>query len=891
MYWQTKEHEKYVEGTKIPRIRAGTSVPAGAVNLAYAYAPLPSVSKNIKIVDIDEPGTGNIDNLNPIIMWPDKTSTLCNLAGKNIIPGQDILITDIFKDGIPLFYKHRLKYYIYSQKPPDNAGFYTGSSIQLINKYDFPLSTKWLVKILPVSNKRNLYYADVYLETEEKVYVRYDAIDLRIDNTKATYTGYKELCKQTRIFEQMSIDEVMSASPWDRVYCRTNGDEFNTSRVYVPNEIIKEVRKPQQFHYSIRLEVQVNAETKVFFTPSYYAEVLNKKSLLPGELTEYNRNDKIITSRAAKDLINPYVPSAYRDLESAIYTYTAICDNPEVRVKTRPDGLGPLYATTTQDTGKVNITGEYNTFVEDKEQECSFIVELVYNDLVYRQRSFTINIKKSLGQIEVTNFKNIFGFLNLTETELNTCSVNVKYLANPDKTIPMVDMFVADSGGRLIFGDNGNIHFSYQTINNNIILYAVSRANYHYYASTYAVKSIDCQRIKLLPPLEEGPFESWYVRIQRGMFKRTIFDIDENRNTYVYFLPEYERQPYSGFGKPYAKVDHERPIIEDKYTIKVKKIPILINELAPVVIKINDKSVGIIDIDPERGIIELESIIMETDQVEAFYYYKETCLTYKGFTDEHNNYWFLDLNPGVGHTCSIVGVDNKYKTIETFKLLNKTIYIYLNPAGRLDENDQLIPGSYNPNSLLHSFEPLNVPTATLIGMISIRPHLTSKGLSIVDTRTRGGGIKPELIDKALEIEPASEYYWDIGRLDGQPYMESGIGVIRVPKQVLKKYGGKLSEENVETVVHKYIAWGTLPIIEYVDRQEIILEKPTHPNIILSDELTGVVKPLHVTVNDNERIIISSIVIEKPSHLNIDNINVSKTVTLPGHPNIEIVNNF
>lgn len=105
----------------------------------------------------------------------------------------------------------------------------------------------------------------------------------------------------------------------------------------------------------------------------------------------------------------------------------------------------------------------------------------------------------------------------------------------------------------------------------------------------------------------------------------------------------------------------------------------------------------------------------------------------------------------------------------------------------------------------------------LIGSIFLSHNSSLESTEIVDARVIGGGIKEEVSDSLRrELEIESDSYFDIGYFDGEAYPENSVIVIRLDKNILIKNGGKFSEKDVEHIVKRWIATGTLPIIEYVD---------------------------------------------------------------------------
>ena len=67
-----------------------------------------------------------------------------------------------------------------------------------------------------------------------------------------------------------------------------------------------------------------------------------------------------------------------------------------------------------------------------------------------------------------------------------------------------------------------------------------------------------------------------------------------------------------------------------------------------------------------------------------------------------------------------------------------------------------------------------------------------------------------------ELEPESDYYLDIGYYDGEPYQENGVIIVRLDNSLLKEFGGRFTQGDIENKVKRWLGFGVYPIIEYVD---------------------------------------------------------------------------
>jgi len=91
-----------------------------------------------------------------------------------------------------------------------------------------------------------------------------------------------------------------------------------------------------------------------------------------------------------------------------------------------------------------------------------------------------------------------------------------------------------------------------------------------------------------------------------------------------------------------------------------------------------------------------------------------------------------------------------------------------------------------------------------------------------DIRIRGGGIREDEIDNALKMQDETQWNWDIGYWDGQPYPGMGAMLIELPREILKEVGGNFSRKQVREIVEKHIGHGVHPIIKYYDRSTSII---------------------------------------------------------------------
>ncbi|MEC1657191.1 hypothetical protein P9D81_20295 [Bacillus haynesii] len=229
-------------------------------------------------------------------------------------------------------------------------------------------------------------------------------------------------------------------------------------------------------------------------------------------------------------------------------------------------------------------------------------------------------------------------------------------------------------------------------------------------------------------------------------------------------------------------------------------------------------------------------------------------------------FFHLDLNPTPGHYHTIAEEgfhrwipnnfsEEDFELVETpnRELLAKAINIYLRPTliRKVDHNDtkthgQAIDGTKLPRSIFHTDEEFWFnekdykydPTMLRLGKVSIQANSKiEKDMTILDTRTRGGGLDESLSrDIIKKVNKESLYHWDIGYFDGEVYQENGIIIIKIPRSILKSDSNPngFHETEIQQVIAKHKAYGVIPIIEYYDSVEDEVKHNIIPNYEFSN---------------------------------------------------------
>lgn len=250
--------------------------------------------------------------------------------------------------------------------------------------------------------------------------------------------------------------------------------------------------------------------------------------------------------------------------------------------------------------------------------------------------------------------------------------------------------------------------------------------------------------------------------------------------------------------------------------------------------KIDDElfEIKVKDVSFSDGIIITEDTISENDNIICNYTYVEESYIYRGYWRNQDDFARIDLNPNKYHTYN----DLNYTPSEvkpSRNLFNKVIYFFMRPTVEYEvsaDNDSLI---YNPEDdtdigkiILQNKETLYhqidnaIPESDhdiYIGSVYIRQNTSLHSTILTDSRTRGGGVLESMKDSLRkELEPESDYYLDIGYYDGEPYQENGVIIVRLDNSLLKEFGGRFTQGDIENKVKRWLGFGVYPIIEYVD---------------------------------------------------------------------------
>ena len=351
----------------------------------------------------------------------------------------------------------------------------------------------------------------------------------------------------------------------------------------------------------------------------------------------------------------------------------------------------------------------------------------------------------------------------------------------------------------------------------------------------YSVLCRNINKITIAGPDENSPLKEWYPKFKYSYFSKVYERIDTNRKL-IYSIPEFKTQIWGQYGTPYKDVKEESPKFIGDNTIKTKHNPLYIRLNSAgepsnlTIYKIqHDGSLKYLTANSfnfKYGYIEVKEKISENDVIYVDYSYEELYYHYKGYYPKTNNHpdptrKMINFNMNPSMYCTYTDTENEIKENEqVYNLFNKTIFFFLRPMRQIDMSTGLADTDKDERFTIYhkiNSQEAEGPFDLLIGRIFIRHHASQKSTHIIDTRQRGGGVLQTIADEIRrELEPQSDYYLDIGTLDGEPYQENSVIVVRLDKRLLKINGGNFSRNDIEIAVSKWAAYGMYPIIEFFD---------------------------------------------------------------------------
>ncbi len=353
--------------------------------------------------------------------------------------------------------------------------------------------------------------------------------------------------------------------------------------------------------------------------------------------------------------------------------------------------------------------------------------------------------------------------------------------------------------------------------------------------------------IQLKPPRAKSGLEPWYARISKGKFGIRFNDTSlynypgiSPDTVYIFGVPEFKNQEWSlNYGAPYKDVAGEKPYsIEYSSYIKgsilsVSKTPIYYrNKNISISINGANQSSSIIKfVDENNGLIYLNQKLNPNSDIRVDYSFKETDYEYDA----------IDLNASTNHNPLLV---------DTY------VAFYLKP---IKADGSIISGGkgvfhevYNTRSqaktklalpikgVQTSSYPLYEPVIYL-GSMTVRQSSTYKDFEVIDTRTRGGGIKEDLVEQVRSRWREAEFFFDIADFNGID-IPGNAGVIIEAKKDLQD---KFERDELKERASKSVAVGIVPLINFKEKEpveELILKNDNiHIEFVKNEKLISLYK--------------------------------------------------
>lgn len=734
-------------------------------------------------------GSVNPEDDNELLMYCDENGylrrpvTTYNEQGipveKNFytIEADYVYITDVFKNGVPCFYKYPLSKPIYDYRGPDSNGFYSGNAIKVntSNFKDLPEGYEYNLKLEPsdteivdvITEDFNLVQKEIPTEYKANLYTSF--ISSATDTFKAIYNSYNNNTLEvesgvteniyTRPFMFKGIDYTMelvdSNSRLNRIKMTKNNRILDERASIQISYVVKATRKQQ-----LNPDGSVKIPEQQYTSHYLFSEVLNRDYALECEYDKFEGRGYIISPKSeelymtpmdivlkhqSEDGIDPIVHSKDTDL---IFSVEIIGIGSEfigdVNLKCNPDGTGFITAETTADTGfydektglnniKLDISVPY--YVEGCWIYPAFKVKCVDS------RYIKVGAPREEKLLESWYPLIQFGHYSQVIDQHGT-HVKVSY------SMPEYDTQDFSSTWGKPYVD--------------IELEQVKIINSHTVKTLcYPLHVLDDinTTIKLYKKVDNELFD---IDIENVSFsdgiiitKDTISENDLILCTYTYVEENYVYRGYWRDDIDFVRLDLN-PNIYHTY---------------------NDPAYIPSEVKPSKNLFN-----------KVLYFFLKPSIIYE-VPEEYDDLIYNEVN----------GEELYYKD------------------GQLQE--KTVKKQNKNNTLYHKIddsEP-NAEEDIYIGSVYIRQNTSLHSTVLLDSRTRGGGVLESIPDDIRsELEPESDYYLDIGYYDGKPYQENGIIIVRLDQRILKEFGGKFTKSDVESKVKRWLGAGVYPIIEYVN---------------------------------------------------------------------------
>lgn len=280
--------------------------------------------------------------------------------------------------------------------------------------------------------------------------------------------------------------------------------------------------------------------------------------------------------------------------------------------------------------------------------------------------------------------------------------------------------------------------------------------------------------------------DPWYPKINIGKILKKY-----RGKTYLFNVPEYENQLWHPvYGRPYIKIEAPlRYMGNKKYSVGFSNIYYRDNNVI-VSTDIGVEIPNIVeDVDQRNGLIYLKSNLEKDVKLEASFVIKANFFIYQG----------INLNPAIEHNPGMAG---------------RYVLLYLKPSEVNPDGVIRKKSVYHQvgNGLLNAISSLPDTTEPilLLGAFHIRQTNDYEDTNVLDTRTRGGGIKEDKYKEALKANKNMYSSSDVGFVDGVPYPGSSVVVAEIPEE-LKNI---MTVAEIKRRIAKHVTLGVDTLLEF-----------------------------------------------------------------------------
>lgn len=770
-------------------LRMGPKPPTDAVGLAYLHTKPLDPKENVHITDLSGFTLENVTGrgVSDEDLWPNDQGLLTTWDNSSQLQAKSFILTNEFKDGQPLYYAYDLAYPAMSRGDAEQAA----NGVKVQDHLGNPLPADKLYKVtakeLPETNRFSVrIFSSFQVQPNEDFRVTYTAF--KDDRVIPAYT--ERLTPSLAFSRSRDLEDVILIPNRHLRYYQSEGKEVGESQVFVGSVPIRDLdhRQPVSFRYRLQARAEKDSHEHIVTTPWVYESVFHPSALSSAD-TGYQNGYKRLHEKAAIDIIAEFGDNTPFLDPDADVSFVVESSSDEVATYTQADGKGLLLVTTDQPTKPVPLPDDYQ--VQHRSIPHAFAVQVQVDD------DKPQIITGAVGVID--GHKQVAGPF---EGE----RIDVTLLRPHDP----VNAYVKDG-----------------------MLFVYTNESDRFYVPRFSMRTESDSQIRVIAPNAQSREENWYVRVRNGQFRRLSTDNGFHIDQY-YSVPEYFRQGFDEEeGIPFKQVTGEAARVIGENRIRLRHHPLHLRKEESgdynIEITVNGLPATPIGWDTAEGTVDVNAVLKASEDITATYFYEEHAFEYRGFfSAETDSFWHLDLNPGAGHWFTDYDEESgETVEAETFRLINRTVYLYIRPTAMFTEAREMVRGSYQENALFHSFHERKESGLVLLAKVQVRPNSTMENLTLVDTRVRGGGLRESVsADTQANKEPESRHYWDIADWDGTPYPENGVYVVRLPMHLLKEKGGRFTEADIEKAVAKHTAFGVLPVIEYIDETKEILPRPS-----------------------------------------------------------------